>query len=110
MNEPICRRTINGKNMSESDRRAYNIKQREKFPHNPGPYLPVKCSYEGCPFHFVPIDNAYETLCPVHKTRNPKINECPYMNHEMIDTSFFVNGYDKDLPTDFNHANYTPVR
>ena len=111
MEKLIRRRKVNPLKMNNIQRRNFNIEQREKFPHNPFPYLDVECAHEGCNFHFVPIENAYEVLCPLHRIkRNSQIHPCPYMNHELVDTTFFTSGLDKDLPTDFNHANYTPVR
>ena len=105
------RRKINGNNLSDEEKRQFNIEQRNKYPHGPFPYLPVKCLHAGCDFYFVPIDNAYETFCPVHRLKKTsKMNECPFMGHELQDSGFFSWGKDDDLPTDFNHANYTPVR
>ena len=110
MESSIRRRRVSSYKLTNQQRREFNIEQREKFPSDPLPYLPVKCSAEGCRFHFIPIDNAYNTICPLHKHKNSKIHPCPFMNHELVDTSFFTWGIDEDLPTDFNHANYTPVR
>lgn len=108
--ENSIRRRNNVNKMTYKERREFNIQQREKYPENPRPYLPVECAKEGCFFHFIPIDNAYESLCPLHRIKNPKINPCPFMSHELVDSTFFTWGIDEDLCTDFNHANYTPVR
>ena len=111
MTKELRRRKLNGKNLTDEEKRVFNIEQRSKYPHDPLPYLPVPCLHPDCFFHFVPIDNAYETLCPVHRIRHTsKSSQCPYMNHEMEDSGFFSWGKDDDLPTDYNHANYTPVR
>jgi hypothetical protein len=108
--ENSIRRRNNVNKMTYKERREFNIQQREKYPENPRPYLPVECAKEGCFFHFIPIDNAYEALCPLHRIKNPRINPCPFMGHELADSTFFTWGIDEDLCTDFNHANYTPVR
>lgn len=108
--ESSIRRRNNVNNMSFKERQEFNIQQREKYPDSPRPYLPIPCANEKCQFHFIPIDNAYEVLCPIHRMKNPKINPCPFMNHELTDSTFFTWGVDEDLPTDFNHANYTPLR
>ncbi len=108
--ESSIRRRNHVNRLSDIERREFNIKQKEKYPNSPLPYLPVKCSKENCGFYFIPIDNAYETLCPLHRIKKPKINPCPFMNHELVDNSFFIWGRSEDLPTDYNHANYTPLR
>ena len=105
------RRKINGNTLTDHEKREFNIEQRNKYSHDPLPYLPIECYQPGCSFQFIPVDNAYENLCPVHRfKKTSKMNECPFMQHELQDSCFFSWGKDDDLPTDFNHANYTPVR
>ena len=105
--EKIRRRQIK-KKMSDEERYQFNIEQREEYPHDPLPYIHIPCS---CGFYFVPLENAWDKICPKCKMLKSGINRtCPFARHELEDSSFFTHGFDEGLATDFNHANYTPVR
>lgn len=88
------------------ERYEYNINQRDKA-KKPKPYIPIKCKHSGCGFYFIPLANARQKYCSLHEKQS---TSCPFENHLLQYGGFFANGDDKNLPTDFNHANYTPLR
>ena len=119
MEKKIRRRKIT-KKMTNEECCQFNIEQREEYADDPLPYIHVKCAgtflvdgrgYIPCDFHFVPLENAWDKICPKCKMMKSGMNRsCPFARHELEDSSFFTHGFDEGLPTDFNHANYTPVR
>jgi len=98
------------KKMSHEERVEYNTYVRNTFPKERKDYVPIKCQKPGCVFHFIPVDNVNEKFCPLHRMVSKVQENCPWMKHDLVDCTFFAKGLDSGLETDFNHANFTPVR